>query len=76
MPKVNDREIFEVRPWLNDDVQNVERLKELVGEGGDITVEAVTFTENGTYTAPSGKAYSPVTVDVAGGSSDFSTAEV
>lgn len=41
--------------------------------GGDITVEALSVTENGTYTAPSGKAYSPVTVNVP---SDFSTAHV
>lgn len=33
-------------------------------EAGDITVESKSFTENGTYTAPEGKAYSPVTVDV------------
>jgi hypothetical protein len=34
------------------------------GGGGDITVESLSVTENGTYTAPSGKAYSPVTVEV------------
>ena len=44
--------------------------------GGDITVEALSVTENGTYTAPSGKAYSPVTVNVPAPSSDFTTAEV
>lgn len=32
--------------------------------GGDITVEALSVTANGTYAAPSGKAYSPVEVDV------------
>lgn len=31
---------------------------------GDITVEPLSVTENGTYTAPSGKAYTPVTVEV------------
>ena len=41
--------------------------------GGDITVEALSVTENGTYTAPSGKAYSPVTVNVP---SDFTKATV
>lgn len=41
--------------------------------GGDITVEALSVTENGTYTAESGKAYSPVTVNVP---SDFSKATV
>ena len=34
------------------------------GGGGDITVESLSVTDNGTYTAPSGKAYSPVSVDV------------
>ena len=35
-----------------------------------ITVEPLEVTQNGTYTAPSGKAYSPVTVDVKGGGGD------
>lgn len=34
---------------------------------GDVTVEPLTVTENGTYTAPSGKAYTPVTVNVPSG---------
>jgi hypothetical protein len=34
------------------------------GGGGDITVEAFTATDNGTFTAPTGKAYSPVTVSI------------
>ena len=34
------------------------------GGGGGVTVEPLAVTENGMYTAPSGKAYSPVTVDV------------
>lgn len=34
------------------------------GGGGDITVESLSVTENGTYTAPSGKAYTPVNVNV------------
>lgn len=32
--------------------------------GGDVDVEALSVTQNGTYTAPTGKAYSPVTVNV------------
>ena len=36
------------------------------------TIEALNVTANGTYTAPEGKAYSPVTVSIAGGSSSFS----
>ena len=35
---------------------------------GSISVEALSVTQNGTYTAPTGKAYSPVTVNVSGGS--------
>lgn len=34
------------------------------GGGGGITVEKLTATENGTYTAESGKAFNPVVVDV------------
>lgn len=36
-----------------------------------ITVEALNVTQNGTYTAPTGKAYSPVTVNVSGGTGDL-----
>lgn len=35
----------------------------------EIEVEPLSVTANGTYTAPTGKAYSPVTVNVSGGSS-------
>lgn len=35
-----------------------------------VTVEALSVTANGTYTAPTGKAYSPVTVNVSGGGGD------
>ncbi len=38
--------------------------KQAGGGGGGVTVEPLSVTENGTYTAPSGKAYSPVTVNV------------
>ena len=37
--------------------------KKLSG-GGEITVEGLSVEENGTYTAPSGKAYSPVVVNL------------
>ena len=36
------------------------------GGGSGVTVEALSATENKTYTAPSGTAYSPVTVNVPG----------
>lgn len=40
-------------------------LKKYRGGGGSsVTVEPLTVTQNGTQTAPSGKAYSPVTVNV------------
>ena len=35
------------------------------GGGSGITVEPIIITQNGTTTAPSGKAYSPITVNVA-----------
>lgn len=46
----------------------------VIDEGG-ATVEALNVTENGTY-SEEGKAYSPVVVNVAGGASDFTIAEV
>lgn len=36
------------------------------GSGTSITIESLSVTENGTYTAQTGKAYSPVTVNVSG----------
>lgn len=38
-----------------------------VSGGSSVDVEALSVTQNGTYTAPSGTAYSPVTVNVSGG---------
>lgn len=60
---------------LNEEDSEWEELPSS-GGGGGTTVEELSVTQNGTYTAPSGKAYSPVTVNVSGGSSDFSTATV
>lgn len=40
------------------------------GGGSSVTVEALNVTQNGTYTAPSGTAYSPVTVSVSGSGTD------
>lgn len=34
------------------------------GEGGDVDVDSLSVTENGTYTAQTGHAYNPVTVNV------------
>ena len=44
--------------------------------GGGTTVEALNVTANGTYTAPSGTAYSPVTVNVPGGGGGVSAGQV
>ena len=35
MSKSDDREIFEQKPWLNDDEQNVEKLKKLLNNSGN-----------------------------------------
>jgi len=40
-------------------------LGKAAGGGGGVTVESKSISANGTYTAPTGKAYSPVTVNVA-----------
>ena len=42
-------------------------------EPTEIEVEPLSVTQNGTYTAPTGKAYSPVTVNVSGGSVSVAT---
>ena len=39
-------------------------LTNISSGGGGVTVEPLSVTANGTYTAPAGKAYSPVTVNV------------
>lgn len=47
--------------------QNLSRLPMAITsipQGGSVTVEPLSVTENGTYTADQGKAYSPVTVNV------------
>ncbi len=39
--------------------------------GGGVSVTPLSVTSNGTYTAPSGAAYSPVTVNVSGSSEEY-----
>ena len=55
-------------------VQTIEGAVALLGEhiggGSSVTVEALTATENKTYTAPDGTAYSPVTVNVSSGATN------
>lgn len=53
----------------------IEQYLDAIAKGG-VTVEPLTVTENNTYTAPAGKAYSPVTVNVSGGGGDWKTANV
>lgn len=45
------------------------QLTYATGEVIELTAEPLSVTENGTYTAPKGKAYTPVTVSVSGGGS-------
>ena len=35
MSKTDEREIFEQKPWLNDDEQNVEKLFQLLNNSGN-----------------------------------------
>ena len=58
---------------MMQNLQLASRFNKLVEQGGGgIIAEPLVVTENGTYTAPSGKAYSPVTVNVpSGGATDL-----
>ena len=57
---------------MMQNLQLASRFNKLVEQGGgSVTVEALNVTENGVYTAPSGKAYSPVTVNVPSGATDL-----
>lgn len=49
--------------------------KQAGGGGGGVTVEPLSVTENDVYTAPSGKAYSPVTVNVPTGGQRVASGE-
>ncbi len=48
---------YELKPWWP-------YVRALMEGGGSVTFEQLNVTENGTYTAPAGKAYSPVVVNV------------
>ena len=50
--------------------------KKAGGGGSSVTVEALTATENKVYTAPSGRAYSPVTVNVPRGGVGVAASDV
>ena len=52
--------------------KNMENLDDAIAtipSGSSTTITPLSVTENGTYTAPTGTAYSPVTVNVSGGES-------
>lgn len=46
------------------DAENKQWREQKVSPSAGVTVEAITITTNGTITAPNGKAYSPITVNV------------
>lgn len=59
--------------------KNMANLASAIGSistGSPTTITPLSVTENGTYTAPTGTAYSPVTVTVSGGATDNNWAEV
>lgn len=51
-------------PKTREEIYLNEIATKMQGGGSSVTVEPLSVTQNGTYTAPSGKAYSPVTVAV------------
>ena len=55
---------------LHDVKDYAEANVQVPGGGSDIEVIPLSVTANDTYTAPTGKAYSPVTVNVSGGGDD------
>lgn len=60
---------YETKPWWP-------YVRELMKGGGSVTVEQLNVTENGTYTAEAGKAYSPVVVNVPTGIEGFSNGTI
>lgn len=67
LKKIAGEQVDEESPF-NRDPQSANEywLKQIAenGGGGGATVEELSVTDNGTYTAPQGKAYSPVNVSV------------
>lgn len=60
---------YETKPWWP-------YVRALMEGGGSVTVEQLNVTENGTYTAEAGKAYSPVVVNVPAGITDIHRAVI
>lgn len=53
----------------NKNMANLAPAISTISSGSSVTVSPLSVTANGTYTAPTGTAYSPVTVNVSGGES-------
>ena len=62
----NGQEVELPDPLTREEAYLYEIATKMQGGGGGATVEPLSVTENGTYTAPTGKAYSPVTVNIGG----------
>ena len=60
----------------NKNMANLATAIGSISTGSSTTITPLSVTENGTYTAPTGTAYSPVTVNVSGGESVGITREV
>ena len=60
----------------NKNMANLATAIGSISTGGSTTITPLSVTENGTYTAPTGTAYSPVTVNVSGSESIGITREV
>lgn len=60
----NDKTIIKKQVMNRTDDMLIRHQVMGIDDGPDITIESLTVTENGTYTAPENKAYSPVTVNV------------
>lgn len=60
----------------NKNMANLATAIGSISAGSSTTIEALNVTTNGTYTAPTGTAYSPVTVNVSGGGADNNWASI
>lgn len=60
----NDKTIIKKQVMNRTDDMLIRHQVMGIDDGTDITIESLTVTENGTYTAPENTAYTPVVVDV------------
>jgi hypothetical protein len=61
----NDKTIIKKQVMNRTDDMLIRHQVMGIDDGPDITIESLSVTENGTYTAPENTAYTPVVVDVA-----------